>query len=143
MEMSKTHKLKVKEFHGSWITDHVHNTEMVSTCTWSKGVDMFVPPSAIKLILIHSWALSMASFVASSMDEENIEELPLKAIMLKVSNGLSFERAAKSAIFAFAMGPPCMLALLSTKNTTSFLKIYKNNTIKKDRHVSSTKNNLE
>lgn len=100
---------------------------------------MFVPPSATKLILIHSEAFSMASFVASSMDEENNEELPLKAIILKVSSGLSFDMVAKSAVFAFSMGLPCMLALISTKNTTSFLKGCKNNSVKKDRHVSATK----
>lgn len=85
---------------------------------------MFVPPSEIKLVLIHSVAFSIASFVASSMDGENNSVFSLKAIMLKESMDLSLERASSSAVFAASIGPPRMLALTSTTKRTTFLKTY-------------------
>lgn len=83
---------------------------------------MFVPPSAIKFTPIHSEAFPIISLVAGTKDEENNKELPLKAITLKASTGLSFGRAANIAVLTFSIALPCMLPLMSTKNTTSFPK---------------------
>lgn len=87
---------------------------------------MFVPPFGINLALIHSVAFLIASFVASSMDDENNSVSSLKAITLKESMGLNLERASSSAIFAASRGSPCMLALMSTMKITTFLKTCQN-----------------
>lgn len=85
---------------------------------------MFVPPCGIKYVLIHSAAFSIISCVARSMDSENNALLSFKAIMLKESMGSRSEMASSSAVFTDSMGPPCMLALISTTKITAFLKTY-------------------
>ena len=85
---------------------------------------MFVPPFAIKFVLIHSAAFSIVSFDASSMDGENAALISLKAIMLKESVWERFEMASSSAVFADSMAPPCMLPLISTTKIMTFLKTY-------------------
>lgn len=87
---------------------------------------MFVPPFATKFVLIHSAAFSIISFVANSMDGENIALLSLKAIMLKESVGVRFEMASSNAVFADSMAAPCMLPLTSTTKVITFLKTYNN-----------------
>ena len=86
---------------------------------------MFVPPSALKFVLIHRVAFPTASLVARTIVDENKQVFSLKAIMLKESWVLRFKRAASKAFFVFSRGPPRMLLLISTINTTSFLKTYK------------------
>lgn len=85
---------------------------------------MLVPPPAMKLMLTHSVALSIASLVANFIDDENRNVSPLKAIMLNESSGESLERAESSAFFVSSSGFPRMLPLISTTNTTSVLKTY-------------------
>lgn len=91
------------------------------------GSKMFVSPPAIKFMLIHWMAFSIASLVANCTDDENIKISPLKAIMLNESFESSFERAADRAFFVSSSSFPRMLPLISTTNTTSFLKTYEIN----------------
>lgn len=85
---------------------------------------MFVPPFGIKFVLIHLAAFSIISCVAHSIDNENNAVPSLNAIMLKESIGSRFDMASSSAVFTDSMGPPCMLALVSTTKIITFLKTY-------------------
>ena len=86
---------------------------------------MFVPPLATKFELTHLLAFSIFSTVAGSKVEENMQVSSLNAITLNKSLGPSLASPENRALFVSSRGWPLMLPLMSTINTTSFLKTYK------------------
>lgn len=87
-----------------------------------RGCIMFVPPPATKFWFNHCVASLIVSVVATFKDEENVDISSLKAIILKESSEENFEIAVDSASVVLSSVIPCMLLLVSTTNTTLFLK---------------------